>query len=343
MNKNLINLFFHVTPKGMLLMNNLRSILWLACGLLALLPVTTACAQESYPSRPVVLIVPGAAGTGVDTIARLAAQKLGEVFGGRVLVENVVGASGILGVQRVTRARPDGYTLLFTFNQTITMNPGLINNLPYDPDKDLEPISLFAQSPFVWMVNSDVPVKTFPEMVAHAKANPGKLAVGVTGFGAAAYLGTQLLSHHTGAEFLPVNYSGNIAPDLLSNVVQLTMSPAAVVAGLVATGKVRALAQTGTSRARNLADVPTVSEFVPGYVIDAWYSVWAPRGTPKPVVEQLTAAWKRIAALPEVGQRLMALSAAPVGSSAEELAEITRRETRMWGELVKVRNLKPVQ
>lgn len=300
-------------------------------------------AQEPYPSRPVTIVVPGAAGTGVDTVARLGAQKLADVLGERVVVENVVGASGAIGVTRVTKARPDGYTLLFSFNQPITMNPHLLTNLPYDTEKELEPVSRFAQSPFVWTVNRQVPVSTFPELVAYAKSNPGKLAIGVTGFGSAGYLGAQLLSHQTGAEFLAVNYSGAITPDLLSNVVQINMAPAASVAGLLATGKVRALAQTGQKRVPGLLDVPTVAESVPGYVIDAWYGVWAPKGTPKPILEKLTAAWQRVATTPDIAQRLAGLSATPVGSSAEELADFTRKETRMWGELVKARSIKPVQ
>lgn len=298
---------------------------------------------EPYPARPITLILPAAAGTGVDIMGRLAAQKLGEVMGQRVIVENVVGASGVVGVQRASRARPDGYTLLFTFNQTITMNPHVVAQLPYDPEADFEPISRFAESPFIWLVNTQVPVKSFPELIAFAKAQPGKLAIGVTGYASAAYLGAQLLAHQTGAELLPVNYAGNFSTDLLGNVVQLSMSPAAQVSGLLATGKVRALAQTGARRARSFPDVPTMNEFVPGVVIDAWYGAWAPRGTPKPILSALTGAWIKVAGMAEVAERLDKLGATPVGSTAEELAQYTRRETRMWGDVVKARNVKPAQ
>jgi tripartite-type tricarboxylate transporter receptor subunit TctC len=307
------------------------------------LPCGAMAQSDAYPSRPVTLILPAGAGTGVDILGRLGAQKLGELIGQRVVVENVVGASGVIGVQRVTRAKPDGYTLLFTFNQTITMNPHVVANLPYDPEKELDPVSRFAESPFVWMVNDQVPVKTFAELIAHAKANPGRLAMGVTGFASAAYLGAQLLAHQTGAEVLPVNYAGNFSADLMSGVVQLSMSPAAQVPGMLATGKVRALAQTGARRAPGLSDVPTVSEHLPGYVIDAWYGVWTPKGTPKAIVTTLTNAWRKVAALPDVVERLEKLSAIAVGSTAEELGDLTRRETRMWGDVVKARNIKPAQ
>ena len=320
-----------------------RIVLKAVAALTCALPLALAAQPESYPSRAITLIVPGAAGTGVDVVARAGAQKLSEVLNQTVVVDNVVGASGVIGVQRVARARPDGYTLLFTFNQPMTMNPHVVANLPYDVEKNFVPVARFAQSPFVWMVNTEVPVKDFRDMVAYAKANPKKLAVGVTGFGAAAYLGTQLLSHQTGAEFLAVNYSGNIAPDLISNVVQLSMSPAASVGALVRTGKVRALAQTGGKRHPSLPDVPTVNEFVPGYTIDAWYGIWAPHGTPKPIVDRLTAAWAKVATMPEMAEKLSAMSATAVGGSAEELAEVTRRETAMWGEVVKARGIKPVQ
>ncbi|MDQ0036763.1 tripartite-type tricarboxylate transporter receptor subunit TctC [Variovorax boronicumulans] len=302
-----------------------------------------AFSQAKYPSRPVTLVLPAGAGTGVDIIGRLGAQKLSEVLGQPVVVENVVGASGVIGVQKVTRAKPDGYTLLFAFNQAITMNPHVVANLPYDPQKELAPISRFAASPFVWMVNAQVPVTTFPDLVAYAKSHPGKLAMGVTGFASAAYLGSQLLAYQTGAEVLPVNYAGNFSADLMSNVVQLSMSPAAQVPALVASGKVRALAQTGSRRAEGMPDVPTVKETVPGFVIDAWYAVWAPAGTPKEVVAALTTAWQSVASMPEVKERLAAMSAVAVGSTAEELNELSRTETKMWGDVVKARKIAPAQ
>lgn len=314
-----------------------------AVGAVLVLAGQAAAQPDAYPSRAITLVLPAGPGTGVDILGRLGAQKLTEVMGRPVVVENVVGASGVIGVQRVVRAKPDGYTVLFSFNQAITMNPHVVANLPYDPERELEPVSRFAESPFVWMVNSQVPVKTFPELVAHAKAHPGKLAMGVTGFASAAFLGAQLLAHQTGAEVLPVNYAGNFSADLLSNTVQLSMSPAAQVGTLVATGKVRALAQTGARRSPALADVPTVDEMLPGYVIEAWYGVWAPKGTPPAVVGQLTDAWRKVAAMPDVAERMAKLSAAPVGSTAEELRELTRRETRMWGDVVKARNIKPAQ
>lgn len=322
----------------MLLIRRLSTVL-----VLSAVCCTVAAQQEKYPTRPVTLVLPAAAGTGVDIIGRLGAQKLSEVMAQHVVVENVVGASGVIGVQRVTRARADGYTLLFTFNQTITMNPHVVANLPYNPEKELEPVSRFAQSPFVWMVNAQVPAQSFAEFVSYAKANPAKLAIGVTGYASAAYLGAQLLATQTGAELLPVNYSGNFSADLQANVVQVSMSPAAQVQTLVASGKVRALAQTGARRMKGLDEIPTVSETAPGMVIDAWYGIWAPKGTPAAVVNQLTAAWKKVAEMPEVAARLEQLSAAPVGSTADELRDLTRQETLMWGKVVKERNLKPSQ
>lgn len=310
---------------------------------LTALPLTLLAQSDAYPNRPVTLVLPAAAGTGVDIVGRLAAQKLSDVLGQRVVVENVVGASGVIGVQRVTRARPDGYTLLFSFNQTITMNPHVVANLPYDPERELEPVSRFAASPFVWMVNAQVPVKNFPELVSHAKANPGKLAIGVTGFASAAYLGAQMLAHQTGAELLAVNYSGNFSADLMANTVQVSMSPAAQVPQLVASGKVRAIAQTGNKRASGLSDVPTAAETVPGFVIEAWYGAWAPKGTPAAIVGTLASAWRKIAAMPEVAERLDKLAASPVGSTPEELADLIRRETKMWGDVVKARNIIPAQ
>jgi tripartite-type tricarboxylate transporter receptor subunit TctC len=300
-------------------------------------------AQEAYPARPVTFVVPGPAGSGADLIARLAAQKLGDELNQRVVVENNAGASGVIGVRRVARARPDGYTLLFSFNQPITMNPHVLLNLPYDVEKDLEPVSLFARSPFVWLVNAGVPARTFPEFVSYAKANPNKLAMGVYGFGSAGYLGAQLLSHATGAEFLAVNYSGNIVHDLVANVVQVTMSPAASVPPVLATGKVRALAQTGASRHPKLPDVPTVNEFVRDYAIDAWYAIWAPKGTPPDITARLSSAMVEIARAPDVAEKLSGLTATPVGENAMQLQETTRRESALWQNIVAARKIKPSQ
>ncbi|MDI3384586.1 Bug family tripartite tricarboxylate transporter substrate binding protein [Xenophilus aerolatus] len=302
-----------------------------------------AAAQGGFPSRPISLVLPAGAGTGVDIVGRIGAQRLSELLGQPVVVENVVGASGVIGVQRAARARPDGHTLLFTFNQTMTMNPHVVANLPYDPLKDFAPVSRFAASPFVWMVNTQVPVATFAEFVAYARAHPGQLAMGVTGFASAAYLGSQLLALQTGAETLAVNYAGNFSTDLLSNVVQVSMSPAAQVPSLVASGKVRPLAQTGARRAASLPDLPTVGETVPGHVIDAWYGVWAPAGTPREVLDVLTSAWQKVAETPEVRSRLAAVSAVPVGSTAQALDELTRSESRLWGDVVKARKIAPVQ
>lgn len=317
----------------------------LACGLVIFsMQGSPAFAQtDAYPSRGITMVLPAGAGTGVDLIGRVGAQKLAEVLGRPVVVENVVGASGVIGVQRVVRSKPDGYTLLFTFNQTITMNPHVVAHLPYDPQKELVPVSRFAEAPFVWLVNAQVPIKSFTELVSYAKAQPGKLAMGVTGFGSAAYLGSQLLAHQTGAEVLPVNYAGNFSADLMSNTVQLSMSPAAQVPGLVASGKVRALAQTGAKRSSGLPDLPTVNETLPGHVIDAWYGIWVPKGTDEKTVAILSAAWQKIAAMPDVVERLAGFSTAAIGSTSDELREVTAKETRMWGEVVKARNIKPAQ
>lgn len=317
----------------------------LATGLMVIVALASAAhaQQDAYPSRPVTMVLPAAAGTGVDILGRVGAQKLSEILGQPVVVENVVGASGVIGVQRVVRAKNDGYTILFTFNQTITMNPHVVANLPYDPQKDLDPVSRFAESPFVWLTNSQTPINTFPELIERAKAEPGKLAMGVTGYASAAYLGAQLMAHQTGAEVLPVNYAKNFSADLMSNVVQLSMSPAAQVPGLLASGKVKALAQTGAKRAPGMPDVPTVNEFVPGYVIDAWYGIWAPSGTDPKVVARLSEAWQQVATAPEVVERLTGVSAIAVGSTAEELRALTAKETAMWGNVVRSRNIKPAQ
>lgn len=311
--------------------------------LLLACPLVLRAQTDTYPARSLTMILPAGPGTGVDIMGRLGAQKLAEILGRPVVVENVVGASGVIGVQRAVKAKPDGYTLLFTFNQTITMNPHVVAGLPHDPQRDLEPVSQFASSPFVWMANNQAPVKSFSELVAYAKEHPGKLAMGVTGFGSAAFLGAQLLAHQTGAEVLPVNYANNFSADLMSNVVQLSMSPAAQVPSMLASGKVRALAQTGAKRAPSMPDVPTVGEFLRGFVIDAWYGVWVPKGTDPAIVGHLSRAWREVANATQVKERLATLAATPIGSTAEDLKSLVAKETAMWGDVVRARKLQPVQ
>lgn len=325
-----------MNPKRRILLALGASAGWLAAA--------PALAQSNaYPTRPVTLVLPSGPGSGVDVLGRLVGQKLSEVLGQPVIIENLPGASGVIGVMRAVRARPDGHTLLFTFNQPITMNPFTVANLPYDPLKDLVPVTRISQSSFVWVVNSQVPVKTFPELIAYAKAHPGKLAIGMPGFGSAAYLGIQLLAHQAGVDFLPVNYRTSMGPDLISNTVQLGMMPPPQVPPLLGSGKTRALASTGSRRLAAMGDLPTVSEFIPGHVIEGWYALFAPRETPPQIVSALASAWRRVAATPDVKASLATHSNELVGGTPEELTEVVHRELQMWGDLVKARNIKPAQ
>jgi tripartite-type tricarboxylate transporter receptor subunit TctC len=296
-----------------------------------------ALAQD-YPTRPITLIVPYAAGGGNDVMARIVADKMSAALGQPIVVENRGGAGGSIATRAVAHAAADGYTLGLGGTGTLAIDPTLYPNVGYDPRKDFAPVGLIATSALVVLVNPSVPAKTIPELIALAKQEPGKLNYASAGVGSGIHLGAELFAFMAGIKLTHIPYKGS-APaltDLLGGHVAIYFSSLPPAIGLVQDGKVRALAVTGPERSKIFPDLPTVAEAaLPGYAAVLHYGIVAPAGTPKPIVDKLAAALRVAIALPDVQRRIAADGAEVMGMTPEEYAADIDREETKWSDIVR--------
>jgi len=297
----------------------------------------TAPAQD-FPTRAITMVVPLGAGGAMDIIARAFAPKLAERLGKPVVIENRVGGGTVIAANAVAHAAPDGHTLLIAPSGTLTTNVTLYKKLSYDPVKDFVPVALYTRVPFVLVVNPAVPAKTMAELVAYAKANPGKLSFGSTGTGAAPHLAGEMLKTMAGIEMTHVPYKGGppALNDTLAGHVQLFFADTAITPPLLAEGRFRALGVSSLARVGVLPDVPTIAEAgVPGFDAVSWHLIVAPASTPRPIVDKLHAELKRVIASDEVWQQMVKMGLIPVDTpSVEELQSFVASEIVRWGKLV---------
>jgi tripartite-type tricarboxylate transporter receptor subunit TctC len=310
----------------------------------AVLASAGALAQtENYPNKPVRLVVPYAAGGGVDTVARAVAQQLGETVGQPVLVDNRPGANGALGADLVAKAAPDGYTLLLGAAGTMVVAPHLGANMSFDPAKDLAPASLVAISPFVVTLNPSVQANSVRELIALAKANPGKINYGTSGTGGSPQLATELFKSMAGVNMVHVPYKG-LAPaltDLIGGQIQVVFADVGLVKGHIAGGKLKGLAVTSGARTSAMADLPTVAEAgVPGYAAGTWYGIFAPAGTPADIVSRLSAEIRKLLALADIKAAFVAQGIDPAGDTPEQFAAFMREESAKWGMVIRDAGIK---
>jgi tripartite-type tricarboxylate transporter receptor subunit TctC len=305
----------------------------------ALMLSSQASRADDYPSRPIHLVVPSAPGGSPDALARLLSVPLGQELGQTIIVEPLPGAAGILGTDKVAKAVPDGYTLLYGFNQVVTMNPPLYKNLPYKPERDLIPLGMTLNLSYMWIANNDFAPKNIAEVVSLNKGKPGSVAYASTGNGSAAHLGGVLLERMTNTKMNHVPYRGNTNSDLMAGVVQLKCDPVAASLALVKSGKVKVLAVTSPKRLAVLPDVPTVAETIPGYELVGWQGVWAPTGTPPAIVQRLNAAIVKVVNLPEVQKGIKDFGYEPLGSTPKEMADRIHRELEEWTVIIKQSNI----
>ena len=302
----------------------------------ATLPAPPALAQ-GYPARTIRIVVPYPPGGPTDVLARIVAGRLSDGLGQQVVLDNKPGASGMIGAEMVAKAAPDGYTLLANASVHV-INPGLYPKMPFDAIADFVPVTQLASVPLILVVNNDLPVKSVRELIAYAKANPGKLNFASSGNAAAPHLAGESFRLATGAAMQHVPYKGS-APaitDLIGGQVQLMFDSMPSAMPHVKAGKVRPLAVTTARRAGALPDLPTVAEAgVPGYDISTWYGIWAPRGTPRDIVLRLQAEIAKVLRLPEVRERFAGLGAEPVGSTPDEFAAYCRTELDKWARVVR--------
>jgi len=303
----------------------------------ALLLASGAASAQDYPARPIRLLVPFPAGGGSDLIARVTAQKLSAALGQSMVVDNRAGASGNIAFDLAAKAPPDGYTLLFA-NSSIAIGPAVYQKLPFDPVKDLTPISMVSSYPFVLVVHPSLPAQNVGELVALAKAKPGTLAYSSAGAGTMSHFAMELLSLRTGIKTTHLPYKG-AAPatvGLLSNEAQLAFVVLPVAQVQINAGKLRGLGVAAKTRAPTLSQVPTMQEAgVPGNEALQWNGFFAPTGTPQAILDRMQREVVKALGSADVKQRFEAEGAEPVGSTPREFAAFFRAETVKWAEVAK--------
>jgi tripartite-type tricarboxylate transporter receptor subunit TctC len=312
----------------------------LGCVALAL-TIHGAAAQDGYPARPIKLIVPLAAGGGIDFTARTAAQKLSEVLGQQVVVENQGGAGGMLGVNAVVRAAPDGYTLLYhSVSGVVSAVVG--KDLPYDWLRDLAPVSLVTRFAPVLIVNPALPVRDLNELIALAKGSPGKYSYGSSGAGTAIHLASELFKATVGIDVVHVPYRGNagVMPDLLAGRIDMLIDGVPAQAKNIESGVVRALAVTTRTRSPALPNVPTMIEQGVAYEVPYWTAIYAPAATPGPIIDKLAAQIAKAMRDAAVVSRLKDVGTEAVGSTAQELDTFNRDQFALYRRIVEDPKLK---
>jgi tripartite-type tricarboxylate transporter receptor subunit TctC len=296
---------------------------------------------QAYPSKSIRIVVGFPPGGGNDIIARLVGAKMQESWGQPVVIDNKPGANSIIAAEFVAKSAPDGYTLLVNATGGMSVNPVLYAKLPYDSLKDFVPISMVGSFPLVLVVNPSVPVNSVQELIAYAKANPGKLnySSGSTAFQVASEMFKQL----TGTDIKQIPYKGSVQSisAVMAGDVQMTIVDTPPLVPQIKSGRVRALAVTSAKRAGAMPDLPTIDESgVPGYDMALWIGVFAPAGTPQDVAAKLNAEVVRIVNLPDTREKLAGMGVEPLGNTSEQMAEWIRREIAKFGPVVKAANIK---
>ena len=298
---------------------------------------------QTYPAKPIRLIVPFPAGGGADIFARLIGRKLSDNMRQSIVVDNRAGASGIIGCEAVARSAADGYTLLMGTTGTHTTNPAVFSKLPYDPLQDFTPISLVADSPFVLLVHPSLPVANLKELIAFAKARPGQLTYASSGTGSSSHLGFELFNLMAGIKGVHVPYKG-LPPatlDTISGYVTMTWNSITAAAPYLKNKQLKALGIGSVKRSALMPDIPTISEAgLPGFELGSWYGIFAPAGTAPEIVRRIQSEIVKAINDPGMNDQFAALSAEPVGSTPDEFRAVLQRDLVKWAKVAKQANVK---
>ncbi len=307
--------------------------------LLGLLPGLAAA--QAWPSKPVKIVVPFAAGGATDVVARLLAQKLGESWGQSVVVENRAGAGGNIGADVVAKSPADGYTLLMTSGSIVTANPHMYKAMPFDAAKDLIGITNVASGPQVIAVAASNPARDLKEFIAYAKANPKKVNFGSAGIGTQTHLAAENFAHSAGVDLTHVPYKGESAAitDLLGGQIQMATPNLGAAIGNIQAGKLRALAVTSRERSPQLPDVPAASEVMPGFENAGWFGLMAPAGTPREVIDRVQKDSAKILLSDDFRGQLAKQGMVPVANSPSDFASAIREESGRWAKVIRDRGL----
>jgi tripartite-type tricarboxylate transporter receptor subunit TctC len=305
---------------------------------------TPAAAQDNWPSKPITYVVPFAPGGNTDTLARIIAQKLSASIGQPVVIENKPGAGGNIGSDFVAKSKPDGYTILGGTISSHAINASVYPKMPYDVVKSFEPVIMIASGPLVLATAANTPYKTVQDVIAAAKANPGTISFASAGNGTSPHLAGELFKIATSTDLTHVPYkgSGPALTDVVAGNVPLIFDTMLVLGGQLKAGKVRPLAVASANRIPNLPNVPTFAEVgVPGFEVSSWQAVFAPAGTPKPIVQRLNAEIAKALKMPDVVARLDELGMNPSAGTPEQLGDYQKAEVAKWAKVVKAANIKP--
>ena len=318
-----------------------RHFLHLAAGAAALPVVSRVANAQSYPTRPVRLIVPFAAGGGTDITARVMGQWLSERLGQQFVIDNRPGGGTNIGTEAVVRAPADGYTLLLA-GSPAAINATLYDKLNYNFIRDIAPVAGIIRQPFVMAVHPSVPAKTVPEFIAYAKANPGRINMASAGTGAGSHVTGELFKMMAGVDMVHVPYrgAGPALTDLIAGQVQVHFATTVASIEYIRAGRLRALAVTTATRSDALPGIPTVDEFVPGYEASSWYGVGAPKATPAEIIEKLNKEINAGLADPKIKARLADLGGDVLALSPADFAKLIADETEKWGKVVKLTGIK---
>ena len=317
-----------------------RNFLHLAAGAAALPTVSRIARAQAYPTRPVRIVVGLAAGSASDIVARLVGQWLSERLGQQFIVENRPGAGTNIAAEAVVRAAPDGYTLLLTASPN-AINASLYDKLNFNFIRDIAPVAAISREPNVIVVNPSLPTRTVPELIAYAKANPGRLNMASAGNGTTSHLAGELFKMMTGVNMLHVPYRGGTGlTDLLAGQVQVFFPPMVVPIAQVKAGKLRALAVTTATRSEALPDIPTVGEFVPSYEASVWFGLGAPNGTPAEIIDKLNQETNAALADPKIKGRLAESGGKALAGSPADFGKLIADETEKWGNVIRALNIK---
>ena len=309
---------------------------------IAALGFTAGAHAQTYPTKPVKLINPWTPAGPAELLARQIGTKLQESLGQPFIIESKPGANGTIGSTFVAKAPADGYTILFSHVGPMAIHPAVVDKMPYDTLKDFEPITQVAAGALVFLVRNDIPAKNVRELIAYAKANPGKLSCGSVGPASTSHLACEQLNMLGGVSTVHVPYKGSapVVTDMLGGTIAISFLNIAGVKPQIDAGQIRAIGVSTLKRSAVLPDLPAMSEVLPGFEVNSWYGMMAPAGTPKPIVSLLQRETAKILKAPDVQERLKALGLEPVGSTPEEHAKQLRSDLERWAKLAKAVQLK---
>jgi len=319
----------------------MKGILLKAMFAVVALAATGASAADAWPTRPVKMIVPFGAGGTTDVVARLLGQKLGEIWGQPVVIENRTGAGGNIGADAVAKSPPDGYTLLMASGSILTANPFMYKSLPFDATRDFVPITNVASGPQVVAVGASSPFKDLREFIAYAKAHPKEVTFGSAGVGTQTHLATENFAYTANIDMVHVPYKGETyaMTDLMGGQIQMVTPNLGAAINLIKEGKLRALAVTSRERMPQLPDVPAAAETLPGFENAGWFGLLAPAGTPKEIVDKVQRDSDKVLHSEDFRAKLAQQGMVPVGNTPAEFAAAIRDESARWAKVIKERGL----